>query len=62
MLVCTDPDAIQSSYRRFLENRLRESFDFEGAPLRLQLRARPRRRKGSASAEDTAENSVEQTE
>jgi GTP-binding protein len=62
VLVCTDPDAIQSSYRRFLENRLRESFDFEGAPLRLQLRARPRRRKGSASAEDTAENSVEQTE
>jgi GTP-binding protein len=40
LLFCTDPRAVQPSYRRFLENRLRESFDLEGTPVRLQLRAR----------------------
>jgi GTP-binding protein len=40
VLFCTDPDAVQPSYRRFLENRLRETFDLEGTPVRLQLRAR----------------------
>jgi GTP-binding protein len=40
VLFCTDPSAVQESYRRFLENRLRESFDLEGTPVRLRLRAR----------------------
>jgi len=40
VLFCTDPSAVQASYRRFLENRLRESFDLEGTPVRLRLRAR----------------------
>jgi GTP-binding protein len=35
------------SYERFLENRLRQSFGFEGTPIRLQVRAR---RSRSASA------------
>src|SRR5262249_2766601 len=39
-LFCTDPEAVQPSYRRFLENRLREAFDLRGTPLRLSLRAR----------------------
>jgi len=43
VLVCTDPDAVQPSYRRFLENRLRESFGFDGIPIRLRLRARSRK-------------------
>ncbi len=43
VLFCTDPRAIQTSYRRFLENRLRESFDFEGTPVRLRLRSRSER-------------------
>ena len=30
------------SYQRFLENRLREAFGFEGTPIRLQVRARRR--------------------
>ncbi|HXV36273.1 MAG TPA: ribosome biogenesis GTPase Der [Myxococcota bacterium] len=42
VLVCTDPDAVQLSYRRFLENRLRERFGFAGVPIRLRLRARSR--------------------
>jgi GTP-binding protein len=40
VLFCTEPAAVQPAYRRFLENRLRERFDFEGTPLRLRLRAR----------------------
>jgi len=39
-LFCTEPESVQPSYRRFLENRLRERFDFAGVPLRLRLRAR----------------------
>ena len=39
-LFCTDPDSIQESYKRYLENRLRESFGFEGVPIRVRLRAR----------------------
>jgi GTP-binding protein len=40
VLFCTEPTAVQPSYRRFLENRLRESFDLRGTPVRLRLRAR----------------------
>ncbi len=36
----TAPEAVSTAYRRFLENRLRESFGFEGTPIRLVLRAR----------------------
>ncbi|MBI4964644.1 MAG: ribosome biogenesis GTPase Der [Desulfomonile tiedjei] len=34
------PESIHFSYKRFLENRLREAFDFGGAPLRLVLKKR----------------------
>jgi GTP-binding protein len=40
---CTDPAGVQPAYRRFLENRLREEFGFEGTPIRLRLRSRPRK-------------------
>jgi len=40
VLFCNDPSAVMPSYRRFLENRLRESFDLKGTPVRLRLRAR----------------------
>jgi GTP-binding protein len=43
VLFCSEPDAVQSSYRRYLENRLRETFDLAGAPVRLRLRSRPGR-------------------
>ncbi len=35
---CNLPQYIQPSYERFLENKLRENFDFEGVPLRLIFR------------------------
>ncbi len=37
---CNDPDLINTSYTRFLENVLRANFDFEGVPLSLEFRAR----------------------
>ncbi len=53
MFFCNYPESIHFSYKRFLENRLREVFDFGGAPLRLVLKKRvgkavgpPRRKKG----------------
>ena len=46
VLFCTEPSAVQASYRRYLENRLRESFDFAGTPVRLRLRARSERAHG----------------
>lgn len=35
---CNLPQYIQESYQRFLENRLREKFNFEGVPVRLFFR------------------------
>ena len=35
---CNLPQYVQESYQRFLENRLREKFDFEGTPVRLFFR------------------------
>jgi GTP-binding protein len=39
---CNEPDYIQSSYKRFIENVLRSNFDFEGVPLTLEFRERSR--------------------
>jgi GTP-binding protein len=46
----SDASAVHFSYRRFLENRLRDSFGFDGTPIRLVFRDRssvklPRRKK-----------------
>ena len=35
---CNLPQYIQESYQRFLENKLRENFDFTGVPVRLFFR------------------------
>ncbi|MBM3177432.1 MAG: ribosome biogenesis GTPase Der [Bacteroidetes bacterium] len=35
---CNLPQYVADSYKRFLENKLRNSFDFEGVPLRLFFR------------------------
>jgi GTP-binding protein len=36
---------LEPSYRRFLERRLREDFDFSGTPIRISVRVRERRRR-----------------
>jgi GTP-binding protein len=37
---CNDPAQIHFSYRRYLENRLRDAFGFTGTPIRLSFRGR----------------------
>jgi GTPase len=37
---CNDPAGIHFSYRRYLENRLRETFGFAGTPIRMSFRGR----------------------
>jgi GTP-binding protein len=37
------PDGVKENYRRYLANRLRETFQFEGTPLRLFFRGRGRK-------------------
>jgi GTP-binding protein len=43
MLSCNYPESIHFSYLRFLENRLREAFNFGGSPIKLVLRKRQER-------------------
>lgn len=40
ILFVNEPEAMHFSYVRFLENRLRESFGFEGTPLKLVVRGK----------------------
>ncbi len=50
----SDASAVHFSYRRYLENRLRDTFGFDGTPIRLVFRDRasvklPRRRKSRSA-------------
>jgi GTP-binding protein len=38
---------LEAGYRRFLERRLRETFGFEGSPVRINVRVREKRGAGS---------------
>lgn len=42
VLVVNDPELVHFSYERYLENRLRQAFDFEGTPVRMRFRRRAR--------------------
>ena len=44
------------SYQRYLENRLRDEFGFEGTPIRLQVRARRASRSGGARRSVSSRN------
>ena len=37
-LFVNDPELFHFSYKRYIVNRLREAYDFEGTPIKLQLR------------------------
>jgi len=37
-LFVTDPELLHFSYKRYLENRIREAFDFTGTPIRILAR------------------------
>ena len=54
----SDASAVHFSYRRYLENRLRETFGFDGTPVRLVFRDRssvklPRRKKTRSTPSNT---------
>jgi GTP-binding protein len=38
VLFVNDPELLHFSYRRYLENKCREAFSFEGTPLRIVAR------------------------
>jgi GTP-binding protein len=40
LFFCSDPKQIHFSYRRYLENQLREQFGFTGCPIRFSFRGR----------------------
>ncbi|MGH2463786.1 MAG: ribosome biogenesis GTPase Der [Candidatus Limnocylindria bacterium] len=55
VIFVNDPELFHFSYRRYLENRLRDAFGFAGTPIRLRFRARaagegPRARRSRAGA------------
>lgn len=41
LLSMNHPDELHFSYKRYLENRLRETFGFEGTPIHFKVRTRP---------------------
>ena len=47
---CNNPEGIQESYKRFLVNRMREIYGFEGTPIRMRYLRK--RRPGEAKSED----------
>ena len=50
----SDASQVHFTYKRYLENQLREAYEFEGTPIRLSFRARDSRR-----AQPTAGNTAE---
>ena len=38
IIFCNNPDGLPASYIRYLTSKLRENFNFEGVPLRINLR------------------------
>lgn len=52
LLFVNDPGLMHYSYERYLENQIREAFDFEGTPIqwRYQARRRPPRREAELEA------------
>jgi GTP-binding protein len=47
VFICNYPESIHFSYKRFLENQLRETFAFGGSPMRLIFKKKPERASGS---------------
>ncbi len=43
--ITNEPEAIHFSYERYIANALRERFGFEGAPIRISFRGKPRKEK-----------------
>ena len=62
MFFANDASSVHFSYRRYLENRLRDEFGFHGTPIKLIFRDRasvklPRRRKSAVAGRAKASSS-----
>jgi GTP-binding protein len=44
VIFCNHPEKIPESYHRYLINRIRDTFDFTGVPVRVRFRARRKKR------------------
>jgi GTP-binding protein len=51
-IFCSAPELVTTAYSRYLVNRLRSAFEFNGSPIRLSFRSR-RRQRGSGSGAST---------
>ena len=40
MIFCNEPEIMHFSYQRYLENKLREAFGFQGTPINLIVRGK----------------------
>ncbi|HBF33657.1 TPA: hypothetical protein DDW35_03765, partial [Candidatus Sumerlaeota bacterium] len=56
MFFVNNPRLVHFSYERFLQNRLRQAFGFEGCPLRIKFRAKTKRVEDEMRAEGIDEN------
>ena len=45
VIATNDPDGVHFSYRRFVQNQLREAFGFDGTPIRLFFRRREKKKR-----------------
>ena len=45
VIFVNDPKLVHFTYLRYLENRIRERYPFEGTPIRIELRGKKRPRK-----------------
>ncbi len=44
VLFCNYPKLLQKQYLKYIENRLRETYDFEGVPIRLKVKPRDKKK------------------
>lgn len=50
-----DPSQVHFTYKRYLENQVREAYEFEGTPIRMSFRARGARRADAANQSPSAD-------
>ena len=47
VVIASAPDKIHFSYRRYVQNQIRENFGFEGVPVKVKYKERRRREKSA---------------
>ncbi len=55
VVVTNEPDSVHFSYRRYVENRIRQQFGFSGTPIRIRYKPKRRRAIGAERDREAAE-------